>query len=180
MIDEKSLRLGNSYKKYIMRKILSLLVIALIAISCEREAIVTEIDFDLSGTAWTIYKEEVKEEKVGVDGTIRKRATSWNCTNGGCILITHKNQWSYYRDDDVVHDVTYKTIGKIEFTEKSMIVHLKRSYDTVFGEFPMLDIRRNEEYSFNGRNGQTVSGYYFSVSKDGNTMRYNGDIYTRE
>lgn len=164
-------------KKYIMRKILSLLVIALIAISCEREAI--EIDFDLSGTAWTICKEEVKEEKVGVDGTIRKRATGWNCSNGVCILVTHKNQWNDYRDDDVVHDVTYKTTGRIEFTEKSIIVHLKRSYDTVFGEFHMLDIRRNEEYSFNGRNGQTVGGYYFSVSENGNTMKYNGDVYTR-
>lgn len=165
-----------------MKKILLLLFIVLV--SCEKSEVVTEIDFNLSGTTWTMYKEEVKEERVGIDGTIRERATYWHCektANGeSCTLVTYKNQWNNYRDDDVIHNVTYKTTGKIEFTAKSARVLLKRYYDTVFGEFRMEDIHLNGEYSINGRNGKIGEGDYFSVSEEGNAMKYNGDVYTRE
>ncbi|WP_313381725.1 hypothetical protein [Proteiniphilum saccharofermentans] len=166
-----------------MKKILFLLLIILV--SCEKSEVVTENDFSLSGTTWTMYKEEVKEERVGIDGTIRKRSTYWHCNktaNGeSCTLVTLQNQWDNYRDDDVVHDITYKTTGKIEFTAKSVRVHLKRSYSTVFGEFHLADIHRDDEYFIIGRIGQDVSGgYLFTVLKDEKVIKYGGDYYARE
>jgi hypothetical protein len=166
-----------------MKKLLALLLLVFL-FSCEKGVTLPEPNLIISGTKWGMYSEQVKEERVGVDGTIRERATYWDCKKTAfgeeCTLVTIKDQWNDYKDDDVVHDVVFKTTGSIEFTEKTVTLHLKRSYITVFGEFIIEDINTEDEYSFNGLSGQTISGDSFRIINDGLLLWFNGNNYTRQ
>ena len=92
-------------------------------------------------------------------------------------------KWNYinqcYRSIWTCYSRTYAGDG-IEFTEKTVTLHLKRSYITVFGEFIIEDINTEDEYSFNGLSGQTISGDSFRIINDGLLLWFNGNNYTRQ
>lgn len=125
-----------------MKKILLLLFIALIA--CEKENIEKHPEFDPTGTSWIANHSWERIERVGLDGTVRERAT-WTDSNGTVHQI--EDQWKDYRDDDMMVNMTYSGSVSLSFLSSDKLT-MSEEWFSESKEFGKSTIK--SPYSFSG------------------------------